>query len=150
MPWVLITTKVCESRLSSVTSCTGFSGFCLFSWPLKSTSLITVKCCFKLNTCSPNKQTNTNNVNKTRALPQTIMMCPTRKKHQCLTPVFLLLLQEKHHTRMLEVRTYLTGWNKISAMPSLSIVTIRMYYLIGNIPLAAILIVYFSVNTTCT
>jgi hypothetical protein len=58
--------------------------------------LITVKCCLKLNTCSPNKQTNTYNVSKT----QTIIMCPTRKQHQRLTQIFLLL-QEKHHTRML-------------------------------------------------
>jgi hypothetical protein len=114
----------------SLTSCTlfnrrnlfcrisGYSGFCLFSRPLKSTSLITVKCCFKLNTCSPNKQTNTKNVNKTRALPQTIIMCPTRKQHQCLTQFFFIITGETPYP---DVRSQdLPNWlkqNKRNAKP---------------------------------
>jgi hypothetical protein len=145
----------------SVTSCTlfnrrnlfcgisGYSGFCLFSGPLKSTSLITVKCCFKLNTCSPNKQTNTNNVNKTRALPQTIMMCPTRKQHQCLTPVFFIITGETPYP---DVRSQdLPNWlkqNKRNVKPEYCddsyVLFDRKYSTCCHI------IVYFSVNTTYT
>jgi hypothetical protein len=144
----------------SVTSCTlfnrrnlfcrisGYSGFCLFSRPLKVDIIDNSECCLKLNTCSPNKQTNTNNVNKTRPLPQTIMMCPTRKQHQCLTQVFFIITGETPYP---DVRSQdLPNWlkqNKRNAKPEYCD---DSYVLFDRKYSTCCHIVYFSVNTTYT